>query len=134
MENEKDLANTLKEIQDKLKNLEDQLQNKSNETAPATTIHLHVQEVNIQNLNLDELAYHLGSIDIKELSGMLNLGNTFSPSTRPDQLKKKKGKTPATPNHHSKTGTPTEKEKNDEIQIVINGKRIIPETVGRSID
>ncbi|HAQ06299.1 MAG TPA: hypothetical protein DCR24_01710 [Bacillus bacterium] len=63
--------------------------------------HFHIEKVMIETLQLDELSYHLDKIDVKELSGMLNLGNSFSPSvestksqsSKPPEknVKKKKG-------------------------------------------
>ncbi|WKA48416.1 hypothetical protein QWV57_05485 [Geobacillus zalihae] len=43
-------------------------------------IEIHIHEATIETLQLEELVYRLGRIDIKELSGMFNVGNTFSPS------------------------------------------------------
>lgn len=38
---------------------------------------VHLDIKNIQTLNLDKLIYKLDKVDIKELSGALNIGNTF---------------------------------------------------------
>src|SRR5437764_12562294 len=124
--NERDLTKTLEELQTRLKNIEEKFISSPREEKDApTTIHLHVQKVNIEKLQLEELAYHLGSIDIKELSGMLNLGNTFSPSTSP---KKKMDRTSSAPdNSKQKENHSTSKQDQDEdIEIIINGKKIIP--------
>ncbi|WP_053365139.1 hypothetical protein [Bacillus sp. FJAT-27245] len=40
---------------------------------------IHINELHLNELNLEELAFHLEKLDIQELSGMLNMGNTFSP-------------------------------------------------------
>ncbi|RXJ04326.1 hypothetical protein DS745_02780 [Anaerobacillus alkaliphilus] len=44
------------------------------------TININIQEIkeiNIQEFYLDQLSYHLDRLDIKDLSGALNLGNNF---------------------------------------------------------
>ncbi|WP_409273708.1 hypothetical protein V1499_03070 [Neobacillus sp. SCS-31] len=40
---------------------------------------IHINDLHLNELNLEELAFHLERLDIQELSGMLNMGNTFSP-------------------------------------------------------
>ncbi|WP_404332797.1 hypothetical protein [Mesobacillus maritimus] len=73
---------------DELKGIIDEIQQKLNQLNEKeirhqkkveNEIHLHIHNVQIDSLTLDELSYHLDNIDIKELSGMLNLGNSFSP-------------------------------------------------------
>ncbi len=44
------------------------------------TINIHIQEIKeitVHDFKLDELSYRLDRLDIKELSGALNLGNNF---------------------------------------------------------
>jgi ribosomal protein L12E/L44/L45/RPP1/RPP2 len=84
---EQDLLNKLQEIQMELSSLSNKITTENQ--IGKNTIHLHIQHVSIESLQLDELAYHLDSIDIKELSGMLNLGNSFSPKIMDASSKQK---------------------------------------------
>ncbi|WP_052352743.1 hypothetical protein [Neobacillus dielmonensis] len=97
----------------KISHLEKSIQEKGN---PPVIVKMEVKDLHLQQLNLEELAFHLDKLDIKELSGMLNLGNTFSPTvhrrpspkTRPSQEK------------------PVQQYRKD-IQIKVNGK-LVPYT------
>jgi seryl-tRNA synthetase len=110
MMDQDNLLNKLDELYKKINTLEKSVHEQKQ---PSITIHLDVKDLHLQELKLDELAFHLDKIDIKELSGMLNLGNTFSPSVH------RKAKT--------KTNSPKDKprkEKRDEIKVNINGKSV----------
>ncbi|MGD6801913.1 hypothetical protein [Rossellomorea aquimaris] len=45
---------------------------------------------NVETLNLEKLMYQLETLDIKELSGSLNIGNTFEQKPEPAGLTRKK--------------------------------------------
>jgi hypothetical protein len=91
--------------------------------------HFHIDKLTVEHLQLEELAYHLEKIDIKELSGMMNLGNMFNPelktvksqSNKPFE-KKSDNDRDQPPNISSKH----QDEKRDEpaLSVVINGKEI----------
>lgn len=71
----KALIQLLKDIENRLSKLEKQ--HSSSTESKSGGIHLHVQTMNIDTVQLEELSYYLDKVNIKELSGMLNLGNTF---------------------------------------------------------
>ncbi|WP_163100484.1 hypothetical protein [Peribacillus alkalitolerans] len=83
------LINLLQNIESRLANLERNFNELSKRTAP-NPIHLEIK--NVQTLNLDELSYHLENIDVKELSGILNIGNIFPPHRNSIQSEGKKNK------------------------------------------
>ncbi|MBT2679438.1 hypothetical protein J7E38_10530 [Bacillus sp. ISL-35] len=90
--------------------------------------HIHIEKVTVDHLQLDELAYHLDKIDIKELSGMMNLGNSFSPNletvksqSKSPQYKNEKNDSKEKPNSHSK---PLKKDE-PVLSVNINGKEIL---------
>jgi hypothetical protein len=108
-----DQDNLLKKIDElykKINTLEKSIQEKNH---PPIIIKLDVKDLHLQELKLEELAFHLDKLDIKELSGMLNLGNTFSPAVH----RKPKSKT------NSPKQNP-QKEKKDSIKVNINGKSV----------
>ncbi|MDQ0214876.1 ribosomal protein L12E/L44/L45/RPP1/RPP2 [Oikeobacillus pervagus] len=112
------LINDLQNIYKKIERLEQQL----NEVKRQQTIHLSINTVNIESLNLEELAYHLDKIDIKDLSGMLNFGNTFSPA-----LEKKKQEKAVEKGGKKKENETDKKRKdhNGDISIQFNGRNIL---------
>jgi len=93
--------------------LEQLLKNKEN---TSIQVQVDIQEFNLQELSLEELAFHLDKLDIKELSGMLNLGNTFSPKIL--------GKNKSISSVKKRKKTEDKKSTNEDIQIHINGKSI----------
>ncbi|MCQ6280777.1 hypothetical protein [Bacillus sp. EB600] len=104
------------ELFQKINKLEKSLQEKHNHPF---ILKMDVKNLHLQQLNLEELAFHLDKLDIKELSGMLNLGNTFSPHV----LRKPMSKKPSTHENTQKQGEMA-KGKNEQIQIKINGKSV----------
>lgn len=50
--------------------------------SPTINIKLEFEHLHLNELNLEHLIFNLHNLDIHELSGMLNLGNTFSPTIR----------------------------------------------------
>jgi hypothetical protein len=106
------LMNKLEELLQKFNALEKSIEDKSN---PSIIVKIDVKDLHLQELKLEELAFHLEKLDIKELSGMLNLGNTFSPVVQ----RKPKAK------RSSVQGKPQSKEDSKtDIQININGKSV----------
>ena len=84
---------------------------------------MDVKDLHLNELTLEELSFHLDQLDIKEISGMLNLGNTFSPRVHPKSKPKPKRKHPSSqenPEHQE------EEERNhfNEIQVNINHKSV----------
>ncbi|MGM0845706.1 MAG: hypothetical protein ACQEUT_12070 [Bacillota bacterium] len=67
----------------------------------------------VQTLNLENLIYQLDKIDIKELSGSLNIGNTFEQKQKSQQGSKENNQ--ALKRNH---------QENEEILIKINNKHI----------
>ncbi|RIW30428.1 hypothetical protein D3H55_16980 [Bacillus salacetis] len=72
-------------------------------------VHLQIQHVD--TLTLENLNYHLDHVDIKELSGMLNIGNTFK-----QKENKQKSKVPRVKKGSSAA--------DNDISILINGKDV----------
>ncbi|MBU3569794.1 hypothetical protein IUJ58_01525 [Priestia aryabhattai] len=85
--NEK-VLNILQNIEKRLTDLEKNM----NELSKKTVHSFHLDIKNVQTLNLEELSYYLEHIDVKELSGTLNIGNTFPSQTNQYQAPEKKGK------------------------------------------
>ncbi|WP_442599904.1 hypothetical protein [Neobacillus sp. D3-1R] len=85
---------------------------------PPINIQIDIKEIHLKELNLEELAFYLGKLDIKDLSGMLNLGNTISPNV---QTKIKTGE-----QNSQDDSILNEKELNEieEIQVKVNGKHM----------
>ncbi|RDU36053.1 hypothetical protein DRW41_15815 [Neobacillus piezotolerans] len=96
----------------------DRLENALNDSQKSK-IHfdIHINDLHLNELNLEELAFHLERLDIQELSGMLNLGNTFSPKVHG----KEKLNEPVP--EDSPESSSEEKDDRD-IQIMINGEQV----------
>ncbi|WP_066265170.1 hypothetical protein [Heyndrickxia acidicola] len=104
------LMESLEKLTKKVNALEKSLQNNH----AKVQVQVDIQEFNLKELNLEELAFHLDKLDIQELSGMLNLGNTFSPMvTRKKSEEKAKRRQPNPLNKNNK-----------EIKINISGKPV----------
>jgi hypothetical protein len=100
-------AAILKAIQDltkRMERLEETLKENKN-------VHLQIQQV--ETLNLENLIYHLDHVDIKDLSGILNIGNTFDQS---HTSLKRNAKSPM-------NLSPAPSGKKD-LSILINGKEV----------
>ncbi|WP_059172533.1 hypothetical protein [Bacillus sp. FJAT-27445] len=78
---------------------------------------IQIKDLHLNELNLEELAFHLEKLDIKELSGMLNLGNTFSPKVHT----KKKLDEPELDNVMESSETETS---DLDIQVLISGNPV----------
>ncbi|MBS4214884.1 hypothetical protein BGM25_22815 [Bacillus sp. FJAT-29953] len=113
MMDQENLLKKLDELFQKISTLEKSLHDKNN---PSVIVKMDVKDLHLQELNIDELAFQLEKLDIKELSGMLNLGNTFSPNVNRKQLPKN----PAV----QKNLQEGQIDKRDDIQININGKPV----------
>lgn len=127
--NEK-VLNILQNIEKRLTDLEKNM----NELSKKTVHSFHLDIENVQTLNLDELSYYLEHIDVKELSGTLNIGNTFPSQTNQYQVPGKKGeKTTNESDVNRKSGSQNNKAKNkekvpSEISVKIN-ERSVPYTL-----
>ncbi len=108
------ILNHLEELKQKVTSLEESVKD-----LKGSTFHfqLDVKDLHLNELNFDELAFHLDKLDINDLSGMLNIGNNFSPAVH--RNKKKKGT-----NQQQDTRKAEPKERSD-IEIKVNGK-ILP--------
>src|SRR4051794_23569432 len=115
MDQEK-MINKLEELVQKINLLEESIHKKSN---PPIIVKVDVKDLHLNELNLEELAFHLDHLDIKEMSGMLNLGNTFSPHVHP-KSKRKHPSSQENPEHQEEE----EKNHSNEIQVNINHKSV----------
>ncbi|CEG25713.1 hypothetical protein [Bacillus sp. B-jedd] len=104
------ISEVLNSFAKRMDRLEKVLQDK-----PDARIHfeIRIQDFHLNEMNLDELAFHLDRLDIKELSGMLNMGNTFSPNVQPKGKTREQGSGFAL--------TLPESDRGQDIQILING-------------
>ncbi|NHM31203.1 hypothetical protein [Neobacillus terrae] len=102
---QEDLVIKIEEIYRKISMLEKTLQEKQ---SPPIIVNVDIKDLHLNEVNLEELAFHLDKLDINELSGMLNLGNTFSPVVHPKKKTAKQEKT----------------DKRNDIQVKINEKQV----------
>ncbi|AXI28868.1 hypothetical protein CIB87_07540 [Priestia megaterium] len=120
------VLNILQNIEKRLTDLEKNM----NELSKKTVHSFHLDIKNIETLNLDELSYYLEHIDVKELSGTLNIGNTFPSQTNQYQVARKKGeKTANESDVNRKSGSQNHKAKNkekgpSEISVKINERSV----------
>jgi hypothetical protein len=54
--------------------------------------HITIEEINLDNLQLENLIFNLEKIDVKELSGALNIGNNFGVTVNKEGKKNDKKK------------------------------------------
>ncbi|NSL51001.1 hypothetical protein [Calidifontibacillus erzurumensis] len=76
------------EIQAIIKRL-NEIEKKLTEIRQNIEFHIHIEKLDIHDPQLKELSFSLDKLDIKELSGALNLGNNFNPKV--EQTPKIKG-------------------------------------------
>lgn len=105
-----------KELITRIQNLEQKLLSISEDIAskfqPEIQYNVYIDKIDVQSLMLDELNFSLESIDIEELSGAMNIGNTFSPS-----IEKK-------PKIAKEKNTKENRKKQPDIKVTVNGKNI----------
>ncbi|UCZ53970.1 hypothetical protein LGQ02_04080 [Bacillus shivajii] len=51
-------------------------------------VYIEIHHLNLEHFDLADLSFRLDSLDIKELSGTLNLGNNFSRPSHQENVKK----------------------------------------------
>ncbi|KEF37949.1 hypothetical protein M670_02705 [Schinkia azotoformans MEV2011] len=89
-------SNVLQDIVEKIGAIEKRLQEMPSQP---TVYHITIQNLDIHDPILKELTFSLESLDIKELSGALNMGNNFGPKVEqkpknePEKKQTKKGQT-----------------------------------------
>jgi hypothetical protein len=72
--NHDEIKDTLKKILDRLDKLEKEVEPKSHIEEGAST-YVHIEQMTLQNL--EQLTFRLDKLNIKELSGALNIGNNI---------------------------------------------------------
>ncbi|AGX04866.1 MULTISPECIES: hypothetical protein [Bacillaceae] len=113
---DKALITILGKLNGRLADMEGRLKELEKEKSSGHNIHLEINEVNIESFQLDQLSYFLDRIDVKSLSGMMNLGNSFyTPANKQKPQTGKKG---------NARGTKTAEKNSDDarIRILVNGK------------
>ncbi|WP_169865044.1 spore germination protein GerPC [Sutcliffiella halmapala] len=93
------------------------------------SIHYHIKHLEIKQASIEQLDYHLDSIDIEQLSGTLNIGNNFDThekrkSSSNDKTNSPKQKRPCNPVEVKGLGIQknTMKNKSDKIDLRNNEK------------
>lgn len=111
-------GNVLQEIVEKI----DAIQKKLHEIPKETTVyHITIQNLDIHDPVLKELTFSLENLDIKELSGALNMGNNFGPKVEQkpkNEQEQKPDKKEQTEEQDKKTA---EQPDNGEITVKVNG-------------
>ena len=106
--NEGSILKILQNIEKRITRIEEKL------SAEQKNYTFHIE--NVEQLKLENLSYHLDNIDVKEVSGILNIGTTFR-------------KDSATSIQKEKIQSNRESE-NDDISIIINERKIPYKLVG----
>ena len=106
--NEGAILKVLQNIEKRIARLEERLNTEQK------NYKFHIE--NVENLTLENLSYQLDTLDVKEVSGILNIGNTFQEDP-PTSIKKQKNRRKQTP-------------RTEDISIIINEKKIPYEFVG----
>ncbi|HHY74005.1 MAG TPA: hypothetical protein GX497_12465 [Bacillus bacterium] len=68
----------IKEMEQKLVTMTDAIE--SLKDCPKVEYNVYIEKIDVHSLTLEELNFSLENIDVNELSGAMNIGNTFSPS------------------------------------------------------
>lgn len=68
----------IKEMEQKLVAMTDAIE--SLKDCPKVEYNVYIEKIDVHSLTLEELNFSLENIDVNELSGAMNIGNTFSPS------------------------------------------------------
>jgi len=122
------------EIIERVNQLEQKLIDFTNEIKslrehPKIEYNVYVENIDVHTLTLDDLNFSIENIDVDELSGAMNIGNTFSPSV--DQKQKNMQKEEKAKQEFInkiskiKKDTNTEKTPSEQgIKIFVNGKQV----------
>jgi hypothetical protein len=105
-----------------LKNKMEQMEQKLTELShPKIEYHITIHDLNIYDSKLDDLAFNLDKLDIKELSGALNIGNNFGPKVeqKPKEGKKEE-KSPFKNHDNAEEEKALTKEKKEVTKIKVN--------------
>ncbi len=78
--------NHLQEIDNRLKKIEEALEKMGGKTPE---YHINIEKLGMYNPILKELTFSLDKIDVRDLSGSLNVGNNFGIKTENDKDKEK---------------------------------------------
>lgn len=110
--NEGSILKVLQNIEKRISRLEEKLNGEQK------NYKFHIE--NVENMKLENLSYHLENIDVKEVSGTLNIGTTFredlSTSIQTQKMQSER------------------KSKTEDISIIINDKKIPYKLVGSEED
>ncbi|HHW36414.1 MAG TPA: hypothetical protein GXX18_03860 [Bacillales bacterium] len=111
-------SNVLHDIVEKIDAIEKRLQEIPSQP---TVYYITIQNLDIHDPILKELTFSLESLDIKELSGALNMGNNFGPKVeqKPKNEQEKKQKEQEKTEEQEKK-SPEQNDKN-EISVKVNG-------------
>ena len=114
-----DKSNVLQNIVEKIDAIEKRLQEMPGQP---TVYHITIQNLEIHDPILKELTFSLESLDIKELSGALNMGNNFGPKVeqKPKKEQEKKQKKKEETEQTEGNNSPEQNDKS-EIIVKVNG-------------
>ncbi len=106
--------NMLLDIVEKIEAIEKRLNELSGQS---TVYHITIQNLDIHDPVLKELTFSLENLDIKELSGALNMGNNFGPKVEQKSKNEQKSKQ----ENKEETEEPEQKtpEQNDNSDIIV---------------
>lgn len=114
-------GNVLQDIVEKIEAIEKRLKEISGQS---TVYHITIQNLDIHDPVLKELTFSLENLDIKELSGALNMGNNFGPKV--EQKPKNEQETKQENNEKSEETAEPEQKTPDQnhysnITVKVNG-------------
>lgn len=110
--------NVLQEIVEKIGAIEKKLQDISSHP---TVYHINIQSLDIHDPVLKELTFSLENLDIKELSGALNMGNNFGPKVEQKPKNEKIEENNKVKKAEEQVKKPPTQEEHSEVIVKVNG-------------
>lgn len=126
-QNSEQLFDRVKQLEQKLIDFTNEIKSIKDHTK--IEYNVYVEKIDVHTLTLDDLQFSIENIDVNELSGAMNIGNTFSPSVDQKQKatqKEEKAKQEFVNNiPQIKERTNQQKTTSEQgIKIIVNGKQV----------